>query len=117
MTTDDASALDAAAGTWLAQTDAGDARGSWDAAGTPFHDAITPDDWATKLREVRGPLGALTSRTLAVEQRLDGIPGAPPGEYDVRQYHSVYGDVRAVVETLTLRREDDGWRVVGYFIR
>jgi hypothetical protein len=36
----------------------------------------------------------------------------------VRQYHSVYGGVKAVVETLTLVRESDGtWRVVGYFIR
>jgi len=36
----------------------------------------------------------------------------------VRQYHSVSGGVKAVVETLTLRREGDGaWRVVGYFIR
>lgn len=116
MTSPDQS-LDAAAASWLALADAGDAHASWDATGPAFRDAIPPDVWGAKLREARGPLGALTSRTLAVEQRLDGIPGAQPGEYDVRQYHSVYGGVRAVVETLTLRREDDGWRVVGYFIR
>lgn len=117
MTTHDTGALDAAAAAWLAQTDIGDARASWEASGSAFRDTITPDDWATKLREVRGPLGPLTSRTLAVEQRMDGIPGAPLGEYDERQYHSVYGGVHAVTETLTLLHEDGAWRVVGYFIR
>lgn len=69
------------------------------------------------LRAARGPLGPLTARALAVEQRLDGLPGAPPGEYVVRQYHSVYGGKKAVVETLTLRREAGAWRVAGYFVR
>lgn len=111
-------AVDAPAAAWLAQVDAGDARASWEAAGAAFRDAVTPEVWGERLRDARGPLGALTSRTLAVEQRLDGLPAAPAGEYVVRQYHSVYGAVKAVVETLTLLRENDGvWRVVGYFIR
>lgn len=110
--------VDSAAAAWLGAVDAGDAVSSWEAAGAAFRAATTPESWREQLRAARGPLGALTSRTLAVEQRLDGLPGAPPGEYIVRQYHSVYGGVRAVVETLTLLREDDGaWRVVGYFIR
>jgi hypothetical protein len=117
MPTSDADSPDAAAAAWLALVDAGDARASWDAAGAVFRGALAPDDWGVRLREARGPLGAVTSRTLAVEQRLDGIPGAAPGEYDVRQYHSVFGGVRAAVETLTLRHEDGAWRVVGYFIR
>jgi len=103
---------------WLAHADAGDANASWQSAGAVFRAATTADGWGERLRAARGPLGALTSRALAVEQQLDGLPGAPPGEYVVRQYHSVYGGVKAVVETLTLHRETDGaWRVVGYFIR
>ena len=114
-TTDSA---DAPAAEWLALIDAGDATRSWQSSGAVFRSAVTAERWAEQLGAARGPLGALTSRALAVEQRLDGLPGAPPGEYVVRQYHSVYGGVKAVVETLTLRREDDGeWRVAGYFIR
>lgn len=110
--------VDAPASEWLARVDAGDAARSWQSAGAAFRSAVTPERWAEQLGAARGPLGALTSRSLAVEQRLDGLPGAPPGEYVVRQYHCVYGGVKAVVETLTLRREEDGgWRVVGYFIR
>ena len=110
--------VDAPAAEWLARVDAGDATRSWESAGAVFRSAVTPERWAEQLGAARGPLGALTSRTLAVEQRLDGLPGAPPGQYVVRQYHSVFGGVKAVVETLTLRREDDGaWHAVGYFIR
>jgi len=103
---------------WLALADAGKMQESWQDAGAAFRTAVTPDHWAEQFQAVRGPLGALTSRALAVEQQLNGIPGAPAGDYIVRQYHSVYGGVKAVVETLTLVRESDGaWRVVGYFIR
>ena len=105
------------AATWFERIDAGDAHGSWELAGKVFHAATSPERWGDQLRAARGPLGPLTSRALAVEQYLNGIPGAPPGEYVIRQYHSVYGGTKAVVETLTLCRESGGWRVVGYFIR
>lgn len=105
------------AAAWLARVDAGDGPGSWDLAGAVFQAAASPEHWGDQLRAARGPLGPLTSRALAVEQHFDGLPGAPPGEYVVRQYHSVYGGTKAVVETLTLCREAGAWRVVGYFIR
>jgi len=110
--------LAGAAAAWLALVDRGDADASWQAAGAFFRAAATTSDWAEKLQAARAPLGPLTSRMLAVVQRVDGLPGAPPGEYEVQQYHSVYDERVAVVEMLTLVREDDGqWRVVGYFIR
>ena len=102
---------------WLARVDAGDAPDSWEAAGAVFRAAVSPEAWGEQLRAARGPLGPLSSRALAVEQQLDGLPGAPPGEYLVQQYHSVYDARKAVVETLTLHREGADWRVVGYFIR
>jgi hypothetical protein len=109
--------VEAQSAAWFARLDAGDARGSWELASEGFQAAISPEAWGDKLRAARGPLGALTSRALAVEQHLDGLPGAPPGEYVVRQYHSVFGGTKAVVETLTLRREAGGWRVAGHFVR
>ena len=105
------------AAAWLALADAGDGPGSWAAAGAAFRSAVTPDAWDDQLRAARAPLGPLTSRVLAVAQQLNGLPGAPPGEYVVQQYQSVYGAAKAVVETLTLRHEAGDWRVVGYFIR
>ncbi len=103
---------------WLELVDRGDARASWEAAGATFRSAGTPESWAKKLGAARGPLGHVTSRTIAVEQFLNGLPGAPPGEYVVQQYHVVYDASHAATETLTLVREADGrWRVIGYFIR
>jgi hypothetical protein len=103
---------------WLSLVDRGDGRGSWEAAGATFRAAVTPDGWTNQMGAARGPLGPLSSRTLAVEQFMNGLPGAPPGEYAVHQYHSVFDRLHAVTETLTLVREQDGtWRVVGYFIR
>jgi hypothetical protein len=103
---------------WLKLVDAADATGSWKAAGESFRAAVTPDDWSAQLREARGPIDPVTSRTLAVEQQLTELPDAPPGQYVVQQYHSIYSNVNAVVETLTLHQGADGtWRVIGYFIR
>lgn len=103
---------------WLKLADALDARGSWEAAGASFRAAVAPEEWAEQLMAARKPLGPLTSRILAVEQTLNGLPGEPPGEYIVQQYHAVYDGRQAVTETVTLLREGDGeWRVVGYFIR
>ena len=110
--------VDARAAEWFALVDAGDGPGSWRAAGAAFQAASTPEAWGDKLRGVRGPLGPVTSRALAVAQAFDGLPGAPPGGYAVLQYHAVYDGRRAVVETLTLHDGPDGaWRVVGYLIR
>ena len=103
---------------WLKLVDAADATGSWEAAGEAFRAAVTPDLWSAQLKAARGPIDPVTSRSLAVEQQFTELPGAPLGRYVVQQYHSVYGEVNAVVETLTLEQEADGaWRVVGYFIR
>lgn len=103
---------------WLKLVDALDARGSWEAAGASFRSAVAPEKWAEQLTATRKPLGELASRILAVEQTLNGLPGEPPGDYVVHQYHAVYDGRQAVTETVTLLREaDDNWRVVGYFIR
>jgi Protein of unknown function (DUF4019) len=106
------------AAAWLDLVDRGDGHASWEAAGSTFRAAVTANAWSDQLGAARGPLGRRSSRTLAVEQFLNGLPGAPPGEYAVQQYHTVFEGLHAVTETLTLVREGDGrWRVVGYFIR
>jgi hypothetical protein len=118
MTTTTQSDVRDQAAAWLEVVDRGDARASWEAAGATFRSAVTPESWAKKLGGARGPLGPLTSRAIAVEQFLNGLPGSPPGEYVVQQYHSIFDTTQAVIETVTLVREADGrWRVVGYFIR
>jgi hypothetical protein len=103
---------------WFALVDAGKGDASWSSAGALFRDALEPATWSTQLHAARDPLGPVTSRALAVEQRTPQLPGMLEGDFIVRQYHSVYDGTKAVTETLTLQLEADGvWRVVGYFIR
>ncbi|MEO8878864.1 MAG: DUF4019 domain-containing protein [Gemmatimonadaceae bacterium] len=109
---------DAQATSWLTLVDAGKSTETWRAVGAVLRDGISAEKWAEEVERVQTSLGPLTSRTMAVEQRLDTLPGLPEGDYIVRQYHSIYSEIRAVVETLTLQRESDSvWRVVGYFVR
>lgn len=102
---------------WLAFVDAFDYEGSWAQTATRFRQSITSADWASRLRLGRTALGPLTSRNLAVAQRVRDVPDAPPGEYIQLQYHSIYDQTKAMVETVALAREDDQWRVTGHFVR
>ncbi|MDQ6829246.1 MAG: DUF4019 domain-containing protein [Gemmatimonadota bacterium] len=103
---------------WLSLVDSGDYRRSWMESASAMRNVVPSDQWATQIATVRGQLGSVTSRTVAVEQRFTELPNAPPGEYDVIQFHSVFGGTSAVTETVTPMRDIDGqWRVSGYFIR
>ena len=103
---------------WLAMTDRGDAAASWQAAGPPFQNAITPERWAESLAQVRGPLGTLTGRAIQSTEFRKTFPGAPDGDYAVVVFHTTFSKKAVARETLTLQREGDGaWRVIGYLIR
>ncbi len=107
-----------AANLWLSMIDMGDYVGSWNAAASLMRAAVPVQQWAMQIATLRGQLGPITSRKVAVEQLFTELPNAPPGEYDVIQYHSIFGGTSAVTETVSPMRDVDGqWRVSGYFIR
>ena len=46
------------------------------------------------------------------------LPGAPPGDYVVFGFASVFQEHDNIIETVTAKKDDNGvWRVAGYFIR
>jgi hypothetical protein len=99
-------------------TDRGDAAASWRVAGKQFQKAITADQWADSLRQVRPPLGALTDRTVLSTEFTRSFPGAPEGDYALLVFRSSFATKTDSRETVTLEREADGaWHVIGYFIR
>jgi Protein of unknown function (DUF4019) len=103
---------------WLMLTDRGDAAASWRVAGKQFQKAITADQWADSLRQVRPPLGALTDRTVLSTEFTRSFPGAPEGDYALLVFRSSFATKTDSRETVTLEREADGaWHVIGYFIR
>ena len=108
----------AAAGNWLALTDAGSYAASWDKAAPAFQSAISKPDWEQALRKVRMPLGVVKARRLTSAQYAHSLPGAPDGDYFVLQFATQFEYKATAVETVTPMKGPDGnWRVSGYFIK
>jgi hypothetical protein len=62
---------------------------------------------------VRTPLGAAVSRSFLSQENLP----APPGGYEVVKFRTRFANkAEPLVETVTLEREGDSWRVVGVII-
>jgi len=102
---------------WLMLVDKGDYGDSWFEAGVLFKTRITERDWMAKVAPVRGPLGALVSRTPASQQLARTLPGLPDGDYDIIRFNSVFEHKKQAVETVVLQQEPEGWKVDGYFIK
>ena len=103
---------------WLKLMDAGKYGDSWNQTAQVFKTQIKKGQWETTARAVRGPLGALQSRTLKSATYRTSLPGAPDGEYVVIQYDSSFEHKQSAVETVTPMLDKDGtWRVSGYQIR
>ena len=114
-----ASAAQGAARQFLALTDRGDAKASWQSAGKQFQNGITSIRWAIALDKVRTPVGEVVDRALLSTEFLRTFPGAASeGDYVIVQYRTSFAKLTGARESLTLEREADGaWRVIGYVIR
>ena len=102
---------------WLALVDRRQYDESWSRASAYFRFAVAPPHWTELARGAREPLGELVARTLRSVTHVTALPGAPDGDYRVLRFDSRFAYKTRAVETLTLAREADGWRVAGYFIK
>lgn len=102
---------------WLGLLDTQKWDKSWDGSGKLFRSNLTQEQWAKTAQAVRDPLGAVSSRVALGATKAQSLPGAPDGEYEVRQYRTVFANKANAVETVVLAREGEQWKVVGYFIR
>ena len=92
---------------------------SWDLASDYFKQSVSKADWTKQLTGARDPLGDLVSRKLRASEPQKNPPGAPPGEYLLQTYETIFVSQGApLTETLPLVKGPDGrWRAVGYFVR
>lgn len=103
---------------WLALVDSEQYSESWTEAASLFRGKVSRSQWASAARSVRGPLGAMESRSFLGAVYKTELPGAPDGKYVVIQYQSSFEKKADAVETVTPLLDNDGrWRVSGYFIR
>ena len=92
---------------------------SWDVASALFKQSVSRTDWTDQVLRVRDPLGDVASRTLKSSVPQKDPAGAPPGEYLLLTYETVFASQGAPrTETQALFKEPDGrWRTLGYFVR
>jgi DNA-binding CsgD family transcriptional regulator len=101
-----------AARQWLALVDAGDWPGSWAATAQSFQSQNTVEAWRSASLTARVPLGRMLSRSLAGEE---SIP-APPAGLQLVRFRTRFANKADAIETLSLAREGDSWRIAGYYI-
>lgn len=97
---------------WLGLVDAGDWQASWRGTGRQFQSLNTVEAWEKASVGARVPLGAVVSRT---ELSRELVP-APPYGYQMVKFRTDFANRAGVVETVTLAREGQAWKVVGIMI-
>ena len=105
-----------AAQSWLVLVDNGRWADGWNAAAALFRSQASQAQMASAIQGARGPLGAVSSRTLLTETKTNTLPGLPVGAYEVVQFKTRFAKADAL-ETVVLAHEGSLWKVVGYFIR
>lgn len=103
---------------WLSLIDQGNYLESWKESAPFFQGAITKTNWEASLATFRRPLGNVLSRELKSARSQMQMPGAPDGQYVVMQFETSFSNKKSAVETVTVGpRQDDQWKVSGYYIK
>ena len=105
-------AIERTARDWLAMVDAERWEDSWNAAGSTFRAPNPLENWTKISEAVRTPLGEMLSRETG--NQVD-VP-APPKGYRVIQFRTNFANKPDAIETVSLEREGETWKVVGYYI-
>ena len=102
---------------WLTLIDQGRYGASWEAAAPLFQEAMSRHRWETTLPGARDPLGAPIKRKLRQADFTATLPNAPPGEYVVIQFDTIFQNRPSSTEIVTPMKVGDRWLVSGYVIR
>ena len=113
----DTKAARTAVESWLKLIDSQSYAASWDEAASGFRNVIPSDRWQTAVRAARTPFGPLKERTFTSASPTKNPPGAPPGDYIIFRFDTIFEKADST-ETVTAVRDIDGaWRVAGYFVK
>lgn len=110
--TAEATTAETSARQWLALLDQGRWADSYRLTGSAFQRLNTLAVWTAASERVRAPLGAVVSRTLLSNEDMP----APPHGLQVVKFRTSFANKADAVETVTLDREGDSWRVVGVYV-
>lgn len=101
-----------AARQWLALVDAGKWQESFAGTTASFQSLNTVQAWQSASEKARVPLGRMLSRT-AISSEM--VPAPPRGQQVVR-FRTDFAARQGAIETVSLMREGEAWRIVGIYI-
>lgn len=102
-----------AAQEWLKLLDAGDYAATWTKGAKPLQSKMPKEKWVEHVKtKAHKNLGAVKSRSLSSTSH----ESKSSGEYVVAKYETQYG-TKTMLETVTVKKTPDAWKVAGYFIK
>ena len=102
---------------WLKSLDGKEYATSWETSDPYFKSQVARAEWEKAAKNAREPLGKLKNRKINKSEFYQTLPGVPDGNYVVISYTSSFEKKQKAVETLTLSKSTNDWKVVGYFIK
>jgi DNA-binding CsgD family transcriptional regulator len=106
------SAVTQAARQWLALVDEAKWQQSFAGTTQSFQTLNTVQTWQSASESARVPLGRVLVRSVSSQE---SVP-APPNGYQLVRFRTDFANKAGAVETLSLAREGETWKVVGYYI-
>lgn len=106
-----------AATAWLALLDQQQWQETWRQASAVVRQRVLIEGWIEAVGGTRKPLGKVVARSLAKVTKAQGLPGAPPGSYEILEFKTDFETRPGAIETVVMAGEPSGWKVAGYFIR
>ena len=105
-----------AADTSLTLLDRDDYSGAWDASANIFKEVVAREAWVSQMEGVRKKFGKARTRTRTNAILQKDPTNHPPGEYIMINFDTGF-ELDDGTETLVLYREEDQWRLAGYFTK
>ena len=101
---------------WLRLDDRQQWAECWREASARFKSAVSEAGFISAAQNVREPIGGVSSRKLVTVTPTGTPPGLPPGEYMNVVFRTDFERKKGATETVSLAREESGWKVIGYHI-
>ena len=89
---------------------------AWDASANIFKEAVAREAWISQMEGVRKKFGKARTRTRTNAILQKDPTNHPPGEYIMINFDTGFERDDAT-ETLVLYREEEQWRLAGYFTK
>ena len=114
----DAKAMDKTARAWLEKLDKGYFQQCYDETAEILKNNLDTVQWLANMTSYRKPLGQAEKRK-EVNMFYDNQPqNAEAGDYVTAQYASVFQQKNVIIESVVLKKNQDGsWQVSGYWLK